>query len=170
MAARSVERTKFVADAMLGSLARKLRAFGFDTAYFKEGEDSELLSLAKSEGRVILTSDRALAHRGNHGGLVTLLVAGKNDSQRLSSVKEGALSRRLSIAHGEPRCSVCNGTLEPKSKSEVEGRVPPSVQKRHRRFYRCTTCGRVYWRGAHWKKLRWLQGRLGSKPVGSLTR
>ncbi len=48
---------RFVADAMLGSLARKLRIFGFDTLYFKDGGDSELLKLAKSEGRILLTSD-----------------------------------------------------------------------------------------------------------------
>ncbi len=33
---------RFVADAMLGSLARKLRIFGFDTLYFREGPDLEL--------------------------------------------------------------------------------------------------------------------------------
>ncbi|HVB95073.1 MAG TPA: Mut7-C RNAse domain-containing protein [Nitrososphaerales archaeon] len=42
-------RPRFIADAMLGSLARKLRIFGFDTSYFSDGRDIELEDLARKE-------------------------------------------------------------------------------------------------------------------------
>ena len=54
-------RTRFVADAMLGSLARKLRALGFDTAYYKSGDDLGIITLAARSSRIILTADRSLA-------------------------------------------------------------------------------------------------------------
>jgi uncharacterized protein with PIN domain len=163
------QETKFVADAMLGSLARKLRAFGFDTSYFKEGKDSDLLELASNDRRVILTSDRALAQMANRRGVRALLVVGKTDSQRISSVKTGAVTEGFRLVPGVSRCSVCNGPLVKKARSDVDGEVPPSVQRRHRDFYTCVDCGRFYWRGAHWKKLRWLQKRLTSDSVDSLT-
>ena len=46
---------------MLGSLARKLRIFGYDTLYFREGSDAELERVAIAEDRVIVTADRGLA-------------------------------------------------------------------------------------------------------------
>jgi uncharacterized protein with PIN domain len=164
MPRRAPAETKLVADAMLGSLARKLRAFGFDTSYFKDGDDSDLLALANSEGRVLLTSDRNLAQRAKLRGTRALLVVGGKESQRITSLRQQASSSRISLIPGPPRCSVCNGRLESHARSLVIGAVPPSVQRLHRKFYRCTDCGRYYWRGAHWKKLRWLQRRLTENP------
>ena len=65
---------RFVADAMLGSLARKLRIFGFDTLYFKEGDDTALERLARKEGRIIITSDRLLSRDAERLGLRSVLV------------------------------------------------------------------------------------------------
>ena len=160
--------TKFVADAMLGSLARKLRAFGFDTSYFREGEDADLLALASTEGRVVLTSDRSLVERARARRLPALLITGKEDSGRIASLREAARAGRVNLVRGPPLCSVCNGKLEVLAKSNVAGRVPLPVEKRHRLFFRCMDCGRYYWRGGHWKKLRWLERRLGETPHGAI--
>jgi uncharacterized protein with PIN domain len=154
---------------MLGSLARKLRAFGFDTAYFREGDDASLISIAASEGRVMLTSDRSLAERARGNKVPTLLVTGNNDSERISSLAKGAKAGGLVLVSASPLCSICNGTLIALAKREVAGEVPPSVLRRHRLFYRCEDCGQYYWRGAHWKKLRWLERRLGEKPNATVS-
>ena len=47
----------FIADAMLGRLARWLRLLGFDTLYYPDIGDRDLLRLSLQEGRVILTRD-----------------------------------------------------------------------------------------------------------------
>jgi len=154
---------------MLGSLARKLRAFGFDTSYFKEGDDSDLIAIAASEGRVVLTADRSLAARARAKRVHTLLVTGSKDSERISSLTKGAKADGLSLLGGPPLCSICNGNLISLRRREVAGRVPPSVLRRHRSFYRCEDCGQYYWRGAHWKKLRWLERRLGEKPNAAVS-
>lgn len=40
---------KFVADSMLGRLAKWLRLIGYDTLYFSEISDHDLLMIGKSE-------------------------------------------------------------------------------------------------------------------------
>jgi uncharacterized protein len=146
---------------MLGSLARKLRIFGFDTAYFKEGDDSALVKLARRESRVILTSDKALFGGASRLGIPTLLVVGRSDGTRLAAV---ARAFRLDLKHRESRCAKCNGVLTKVGKQEAkDAAVPARVVARHRIFYRCTSCSSVYWRGGHWVRLRRLSSTIRRK-------
>ena len=48
----------FLADAMLGSLARKLRVFGYDTIYLSDVKDEVVLRVGITQNRVILTCDK----------------------------------------------------------------------------------------------------------------
>jgi uncharacterized protein with PIN domain len=76
---------KFLADGMLGKLARWLRILGHDVIYLVEFEDSELLKLAKKEESVLLTKDLELYKRtiGKEWMLTTL----KEKRSRSSSQK-----------------------------------------------------------------------------------
>src|SRR2546428_5874390 len=56
-------RTAFLADAMLGSLARKLRIFGYDTLYRAHMEDDEFLNIGIEHDRISVTCDRDLFRR-----------------------------------------------------------------------------------------------------------
>jgi len=153
--------TRFVADAMLGSLARKLRAFGFDTSYYRSGGDSGIIAQAMSQSRIILTADRSLAAVAGGRGLRVVLVTGRSDGERVSAIARWAAASGIKLSPGEPLCSLCGGGLEVLSRRDVADHVPASVLDRHRLFYRCTTCGQYYWRGSHWKKLRSQARRLG---------
>lgn len=156
-------RTRFVADAMLGSLCRKLRALGFDTSYYNAGNDSGLIKAALSQKRIILTSDRSLAASASSKGLNVIFVAGKSDGERLSLISRAATVSGTKLVRGDPLCSLCGGELSTLRKADVLGDIPPSVRVRHRLFYRCRSCGQFYWRGSHWKKLRSLSRRLKPK-------
>ena len=158
-----VPRTKFAVDAMLGSLARKLRALGFDALYYRSGEDSELLGLSLRDGRVILTADRSLAARAESKGARVILASGSSDGERIGSIARGAASKGIDLVRGAPLCSLCGGELLAAGKDRVRGVVPPAVMGRHRFFFVCAACGQVYWRGSHWKKLMSLARRLGRK-------
>ncbi|MBE3111737.1 MAG: hypothetical protein IMZ46_14730, partial [Acidobacteria bacterium] len=55
--------TSFVADCMLGRLAKWLRILGFDVLYFSKAEDKDLVDIARREGRVLLTRDTGLIEK-----------------------------------------------------------------------------------------------------------
>jgi uncharacterized protein len=155
--------TRFIADAMLGSLARKLRALGFDTTYYKAGDDSGMLDLAARENRVVLTSDKLLASRALSRKQRAFLLTGKSDGERVREISDAAMSSGVYLRRGMPLCSLCGGNLETLRRKDISGAVPPSVERRHRLFFRCTACGQIYWRGSHWKKLRSLARQLRVK-------
>jgi hypothetical protein len=155
------ERTRFVADAMLGSLARKLRAFGFDTAYYREGGDNGIMKLARVERRVVLTADKTLHARTSRRGLLSLFLEGRTDGERISSLARSARAAGLTLVRGESLCSLCGSVLGSMSRREATPFVPATVARRHRLFFYCSLCGRVYWRGSHWKELRGLERNLG---------
>lgn len=155
---------------MLGSTARKLRAFGFDTTYFRGRDDLVLLASAKKENRIVLTADRSLAARAGALGSKALLLVGETEGERLGAIKTMTESAGTRLVRGPPRCSLCNSRLQALPRSEVVGRIPGSIAARHRLFFRCVACGKYYWRGGHWKKLRWLSRRLGAVPNDNVRR
>lgn len=159
---------RFIADAMLGTVARKLRIFGFDTVYFSEGGDPELETLARREKRVILTSDKRLFAHSEGRRLQVILVEGKTDGARLRSVARQAgpgITLRLGGGRAS-RCAVCNGELELiERRDAVASEIPPKVLARHRLFYVCRSCSRHYWRGKHWDRLRRLSYSLNTKDL-----
>jgi len=144
---------RFLADAMLGSLARKLRALGFDTTYYNQGGDKGLLTLASQEGRVILTSDRQLVSRAHPAGVSAFLVMGDTDRTRIRGIVREARLEGLHLVPGDSLCSLCGAELYHLPRAAAQQVVPPSVGRRHRLFFRCSKCGQVYWHGGHWKKL-----------------
>ena len=145
---------------MLGSLARKLRVFGYDTSYSRGEEDSHLIAAARKQGRTILTADELLASRGAKLGAAVFLVRGKNDGERLDEIASSADRMGKPLVAGESRCSFCNRALARVPRERVGTALPRGVVTRHRLFYYCAYCDRFYWRGAHWKRLRRLRGRI----------
>jgi uncharacterized protein with PIN domain len=166
---RNSHPTRFVADAMLGSLARKMRLLGFDTLYYSYGDDDEIMRTARSEGRVVVTADRSLAERARTGTASVLLISGNRDSRRLASLLVAAKSSGVSLVRGGPLCSLCGGGLQVLRRADVAGLVPLSVERRHRLFFKCVECGHYYWKGSHWKKLRWFGKILGEVPVAPIS-
>ncbi len=163
MTRRAGSPTRFAADAMLGSLARKLRSFGFNTIYFTGGNDADLMKLCRRQRRILLTADHALAIMAEKSGLGVLQVSGSTDGRRLSAMIVGARLRGLELHKAEPLCSICNGRLSVISKVTARETQPEAIVRRHRTFLRCRGCGKVYWRGSHWKKLRRLERLFESR-------
>jgi len=143
---------KFIVDCMHGRLARKMRLYGFDTLYDVNFDDNKLIEIAKLEGRTIITSDKALIERAKSENLPVIWVPLDNDLPRMIKIFE-TLKILPKIDPKKSRCPRCNSALEIVEKDNVTG-VPKKVLKRKRIFYRCTGCGKVYWHGSHWKKIR----------------
>jgi uncharacterized protein with PIN domain len=162
---RRLESNKFIADAMLGSLARKLRILGFDTKYHRSGSDHELEEIAINEGRVMLTSDRILWKKSHDELIPVLLITGKNDRERLIRLLEQASANSITLKQNEARCAVCNGELLKVRKEMLKNKLPDELLEKHRLYFTCKDCGKVYWRGRHWSRLRRLFIILNSKRI-----
>lgn len=138
---------RFVADAMLGTLAKWLRILGFDTLFDANLNDHQLVRLARAENRVLLTRDHELARRR---GLHTLLVTAEHlDDQVRQVLADLSLATDCAFS----RCPVCNQLLEAIDRETAQARVPAYVVHTHDSFSRCPACQRVYWRGTHWQQM-----------------
>ena len=149
---------KFIADGMLGKLARWLRLAGHDVIYIKElgvgieREDAALVEKAKLEGRILLTSDVELNRRAKRAGVKSFLVSGNDVVSQLAEISKLG-GQKVEIDLENSRCPVCNGPLRTAEPREVEGSVPAAVAKYHNQFWVCTVCAKAYWRGGHWKNI-----------------
>lgn len=143
---------------MCGGVARWLRVLGVDTAYRPGIEDGELVQLAHAEGRIVISADGKLFERrlfttGELRG-VRLPVGLKLLDQLRYVVRE------LDITTGMPRCTLCNGELEPVPRSAVADVVPARSLIWTQDFYRCAACRHVFWEGTHWRRIGAVRKRL----------
>jgi uncharacterized protein len=134
---------RFVLDVHLGTLARRLRLTGIDTAYANDRDDDALIRQANAEGRVLLTQDRGLLRRRMLW--LGAYVRGADPDDQLRDV----LDRFAPPLAPWTRCTACNGRLAPAAKSDVEDALLPGTRRTYHEFGRCLGCGHVYWRGAH---------------------
>jgi uncharacterized protein with PIN domain len=141
---------RFVADAHLGGLARLLRLTGFDTVYDNAIHDDDVERLCVEEERIVLTRDRELLKRRTitHGCYVRSLRPEPQLREIFARLDLAGLARPFSL------CLSCNVPLHPVEKTQVEAQLPPSVRAHHERFSCCDACGRVFWEGTHWQRLR----------------
>ena len=143
---------RFICDAMLGGLARWLRAAGYRAEFDPAVRDGELVRRAYEEGLCLLTSDSGIMDRyAVARGLVhTVFVPrGLTVTEQLAHVLG-----RLWLPIRPSRCMDCGGELAIVTLAQVREHVPPKVQRACRRFYRCRSCGKVYWHGTHWESIR----------------
>jgi hypothetical protein len=138
---------RFVLDVHLGTLARRMRLLGLDTAYDPEADDEALVATSLSQERVLLTRDRGLLHR-------RVLRWGAHVNAQLpdEQVRE-VLHRFAPPLEPWTRCPACNGMLADVPKSVVDTDLLEGTRRCYETFRRCRSCGRIYWRGAHSDRL-----------------
>lgn len=146
---RVVAGERFLADAMLGSLARWMRLAGLDAAYEADVDDEDVVRRSLAEHRVILTRDRRLPQEWT-APPVHVVRAEETLAQLVEVVG------RFDLAEGMrplSRCSVCNGVLVAASPGAVRDGVPPGVRAEVADFRICPSCRRIYWRGSHTERI-----------------
>jgi len=148
---------RFVGDVHLGSLVRKLRLLGLDTEYSNKWTDLELASISAREERFLLTRDRHLLMRKivRQG----LFVRSEDPEKQVSEVVTRLDLRR--VCKPFTRCLICNGILVPinndqELSDQTRAKIPPGIRSWCRHYSLCQACGKVYWPGSHFKKLRLL--------------
>ena len=140
---------KFIADVMLGRLAKWMRLLGFDVLYDRAISDNEIIRISLEQARVILTRDTGLVARplaSNH-----VFINNDNVRQQLQQVL--TTFHITSMPGPLTRCSVCNTLLLPVAKQDVRDLVPLYVYEKNNTFLRCESCRKIYWQGTHVKRM-----------------
>jgi len=155
----------FVADCMLGRLAKWLRILGFDAAYLPKVEDPDLVALARREGRVLLTRDSGLIERTAKRAGRLFVRSDAWEDQVVQVLDEYTLWDEV---RPKTRCVVCNMPLKPLSRERARNLVTPYVGERASAFALCPGCERVYWQGTHHGDMEKKIARiLARRPVPS---
>ena len=154
---------RFLVDAMLGDIARKLRIFGFDTLYMKDTSDSSILETALHENRIILTRDKEFFRRVVKAGAEGVLMERYDQIDNIANTLLKYGVRSLSFNPRTARCSRCNGILALIKASNLEGAIPNKILKIHHNFFQCSNCNNIYWEGSHVKRLNLLAQKINTK-------
>lgn len=156
-----LRETKFVLDVHLGRLAGYLRMLGFDTVYSNRRSDQELVQISCEEKRILLTRDRGVLKYSavTHGYWLRETSSRRQVEEVVSRFDLARTLRPFT------RCMICNEPLHAISKTDIGGRVPPGTLERCDMFRGCSACGRVYWEGSHFQRMRrWIE-QLVTAPL-----
>ncbi len=141
---------RFIADAMLGKLAKWLRIMGCDVEYFSSISDKELVERAYSSGRIILTRDTLLIRRRKAKNNHFFIHSDSYKEQVKQVVKHFSIDP---FAGFLTRCILCNEALQDIEKEAVKTKVPAYVYETERSFKTCPACGNIYWQATHRDKM-----------------
>lgn len=139
---------RFVLDVHLQKLASLLRLAGFDANVLDE--DAAIARTGRREARVVLTRDLELLKR-NEVRWGYWVRSTDPARQFVELVRRFDLAPR---ARPFSRCLCCNEPLRAVAKQEVVDRLQPRTRAEFDAFHLCETCGRIYWRGSHYQRLR----------------
>ena len=140
-----MENPRFVADVMLGRLAKWLRIAGFDALYSNRFTDDELIAISNLEGRVLLSRDTRLLIRKPVREFIFL---GSQDLQ--GQIRQVFRTLHISCLKSPlTRCLSCNEALVETPRDSVRGRVPPFIYRTQSYFKSCPACGKIFWAGTH---------------------
>jgi len=147
---KPLRNPRFILDVNLGKLAKRMRLLGFDSLYRNDYRDEEVVNIAVSEQRTVLTRDRRLLYikQISYG----YWVRSVNVENQVDEIV-----RRFNLYGSiQPfaRCLVCNGVLVPVSKADILDRLEAKTRLYYEMFYQCTDCQRIYWEGSHIENMR----------------
>lgn len=131
---------------MLKKLARWLRMLGQNTIHAGDytEDDDEIIKIAMNNNAVLLTRDEKLYQKAVQYAKAILIKSDDLEEQL----------KQLKIKPKEPLCTQCNGKLAEMKKQKIKNKIPKKVFQKINQFWQCEECGKIYWRGGHWKKIR----------------
>ncbi|HNW57709.1 MAG TPA: Mut7-C RNAse domain-containing protein [Bacteroidales bacterium] len=143
---KPLRNLKFITDVHLGKLTKYLRLCGFDTFFNINLNDKEIIEIAASEKRIILTRDIGLLKNKNvkHGHWIRSQYPFEQLKDLFTRLQ---LKNQVSLFS---RCSVCNGLLSNVEKEEIMSRLLPKTRQYYDEFKKCDVCDRIYWKGSHY--------------------
>ena len=135
---------RFVAEAMLGKLAKWLRMMGYDVLYRRSYREEDLARLVAG-GRRLLS--RRIRAKARYPG--ALVLQSDHVAEQLKELKTlGSLN--LDPSRFFTRCLLCNVPLKEADPETAKSTLPDYVfHKNPSRIRFCPECGRFFWPGTH---------------------
>ncbi len=137
---------------MLGKLTRWLRLLGYDVKYSRSLNDEQLIEIAKRESRILLTRDLKLYRQATVQRINSFFVERTTEAKKLASLAK-RFNLKLDFNVTVSRCPKCNARIKPVAKEEIADKVPETTASYYDEFWRCSNCEKIYWQGAHWKRI-----------------
>jgi len=153
----------FVLDTHLGRLAAYLRMFGFDSLYRNDYDDPELAQIASGQHRILLTRDLKLLMRKQ-------VTRGYFVRERLPRKQLLEILRRFDLfALQQPftLCMHCNGKIRKIDKQSIASLLQPRTRAFYSEFWQCGDCGKVYWKGSHYQRMKQLITEINHEESGA---
>lgn len=144
---------RFIADIMVGKLAKYLRMAGYDVVYTNDADDDLILQTARNEDRIVLTRDTMMLKRREfkNGILRSVFIS---DDALLTQLLQVKHELGLILKPDLIICLVCNNPLKEVKKKDIKNKVPPYVYKTQSKFKHCSSCKRYYWQGTHYDYIK----------------
>jgi uncharacterized protein with PIN domain len=160
MARGRLMEERFLADAMLGKLAKWLRVMGYDTHYQSLYREGQIESLVR-DGRRLLSRHKKTTDLYPRA----TLILDDHVRDQLKALKQ--LGRiQISKETWFSRCLACNVALVDADFSEARENVPEYIFYQNITNIRfCSLCGRFFWPGSHRQRMMNLLGRWGFDPT-----
>ena len=156
-----MNQPSFFVDSMLGTIAKKLRMFGFDCKYDSAIDDEDLILIAEKERRVIITRDARLATNSMQHDIATIKIQKHIEKEQLIEIACKIGWKRFELAYS--RCSLCNGILKIVSKDQIMQKTPPRIAESTEKFWQCKECNHIYWVGTHIRNMEKLIAEINAR-------
>jgi len=138
---------RFEIDAMLVKLGRYLRCLGYDAQWNADASLATRIENADAEGRVFLTRNQNVGHQQPMPERVVFVRDDDPVEQLWQVIGELGLEPER---HLFTRCIHCNVPLvEIEKTAAIATRVPASTFATYQRFYTCSSCDTIFWKGSH---------------------
>lgn len=149
---------RFLTDASLDRLARRLRFLGYDVLTHRGVRLEELFELAARDGRTVLTPSPR--HPKRYANVRAVQVPPDDDAQAVRRI----VAEHEAASAPFTRCPMCNSALIKRHMFEARGEVPGRVTRSGSTLRYCVPCGKWYWMGSHVAHIvGWLEAALGHK-------
>jgi len=135
---------RFVAEPMLGRLAKWLRTIGYDVVYLRSYEEENLIRFM-AQGRKLLS--RRTGAQVSHPEVI--LIRSDHVGEQLKEMRDlGCLKTDWSRFF--TRCLLCNVPLKEADPEFAKSNVPDHIwHENPSAILFCPVCGRFFWPGTH---------------------
>ena len=157
------KKSNFFVDAMLGNIAKKLRLLGYDSKYFSDIDDEQILVAAKKENRIIISKDKNLIKKAQKLGIKSIFITGNKEAEQILEIIRQEKLDISQINGNTARCPKCNSNTTLINKESIKEKVPEKIYQINERFWRCNACSQIYWEGTHIKNLQGFLSKINER-------